>query len=389
MPKIPEIEGLRGWLAWAVVASHLPLILNIQWFGVGMFAPALGAWSVQLFILVSGFVISGLVIDKQERWSPFIIRRAFRIFPAYLVALALGAAFTPLAIEGLARAAWASDPLSWYWNSTVERHASTLAHPVEHWALHLTLLQGLVPNDVLPWSSVTLLGPAWSLSLEWQFYLIAPALVWAMRSRTWAPWLVLAAFISAELYRRGVFGEFGNYSSLLGGLWWFIIGMATRLSLPWLQKTAIPLAPTVFAAFGLCLVARDLTPVFIWIAFAALLSRPAPEAPLDQVFRKMASKLLASKTAMAAGARSYSVYVIHIPIMNLLVYLMPLDRLNQWEALIILTLAATGLTVIASELLYRYVEQPTIRLGARLAANADPPKSVRSRSTDNPEAVRR
>ena len=41
-----------------------------------------------------------------------------------------------------------------------------------HFAAHVLLLQGLIPQSLLPYAYITLLGPAWSLSTEWQFYLL-------------------------------------------------------------------------------------------------------------------------------------------------------------------------------------------------------------------------
>jgi len=41
---------------------------------------------------------------------------------------------------------------------------------------HLTMLHGAVPDQILPGSSITYLPPAWSISVEWQFYLVAPFL---------------------------------------------------------------------------------------------------------------------------------------------------------------------------------------------------------------------
>src|SRR5262245_43666122 len=107
MQRIWEIEGLRGCLAWTVVLSHLCIVLNYDAFGAIALSALAGRWAVILFVMVSGFVITGLVLERQERYAQFITRRAFRIFPAYLVALAIGAATTPLAVAGLSQADWA------------------------------------------------------------------------------------------------------------------------------------------------------------------------------------------------------------------------------------------------------------------------------------------
>ncbi|HYD86981.1 MAG TPA: acyltransferase [Vitreimonas sp.] len=363
-----EIEGLRAWLAWTVVVSHLFITLNVQDFGLGYFAPLAGAHAVSIFIMISGFVIAGLVIEQQESWPRYILRRAFRIYPAYLVALAVGAAATPLALQGLVATSWGGDPNSYYVSSLREGLASTEAHPWTHWALHLTLLQGVMPDNVLPWSSVAFVGPAWSLSLEWQFYLIAPALMWALRSPSWRAPVVIVAFACAVLFERGVFGTYSAPSTLLGGLWLFVIGMGCRLALPALKTTALPLSALALGAFGFGLLRPDLFPVAVWLAFFVLLMRPAPTGIIDRGVAAAAKVLFASPLAAALGARSYSVYIIHIPIMKLLLYALPLQAMTQWQALGCLAATALPLTLLASELLFRFVERPMIRLGQRLAS---------------------
>ncbi len=54
---------------------------------------------------------------------------------------------------------------------------SERAHPAAHLLAHLSLLNGLFPTNVLRDSSVTFLPPAWSISVEWQYYLLAPLIV--------------------------------------------------------------------------------------------------------------------------------------------------------------------------------------------------------------------
>ena len=46
-----------------------------------------GSGAVMIFMMLSGFVITGLLLTRKEAWLPFITRRAFRLFPAYWIAL--------------------------------------------------------------------------------------------------------------------------------------------------------------------------------------------------------------------------------------------------------------------------------------------------------------
>jgi peptidoglycan/LPS O-acetylase OafA/YrhL len=365
MPRFPEIEGLRAWLAWTVVVTHCFVVLNY----FPRIAQLLdGSDAVGVFVMISGFLITGLVLDRKETWGRFITRRAFRIFPAYLVALALGAVTQPLAVAGLATTTWGSDAWSWIFAARSGAVASIAEHPWAQWLLHLTLLQGIVPDNVLPWSSVSFVGPAWSLSLEWQFYLVAPALIWAMRSKVWAPCVVLMALIATYLFRQGMLGEYSNYANLAGGLWLFVIGIASRLALPTLKKIAPPFVAVAIAGLALAVTVDSLRQLGVWIAFVAFLARPASANILLNGLAKTVSALLASWLPRTLGERSYSVYVIHMPILELLLFVLPLHALTQIQAFALITPLAIILTLIASELMHRFVERPMIKMGAQLAA---------------------
>ncbi|HWA01153.1 MAG TPA: acyltransferase [Caulobacterales bacterium] len=379
MPRFPEIEGLRAWLAWSVVATHCFVSLN-YFPRVGQLLD--GGNIVAVFIMVSGFVIAGLVIDKQETWPRYILRRAFRIFPAYLVALPIGAFAVHLAVAGLATTAWGSDASSWFYGARSGEVEQVAQNPWPYWLLHVTLLQGLAPDNILPWSSVAFIGPAWSLSLEWQFYLIAPALIWLLRSRRWAALATLIAFAGAYLFKHQVFGVYSNYANLAGGLWLFVIGIASRLALPALKAMLPPFSAIAIAAAGFIPFANGIAPVLFWIAFVAFLARPPKQEFLaDRVASGFAGMLFASWLPRTLGARSYSVYVLHMPLLDILLYLLPLHALTQVQAFALLAPSVAVSTLIASELMYRFVERPMIRLGAQLAAPRLAPRPLESAQT--------
>ncbi|MES1201610.1 MAG: acyltransferase [Pseudomonadota bacterium] len=365
MPRFPEIEGLRAWLAWSVVATHCFVSLN-YFPRIGQILD--GGNFVAVFIMVSGFVITGLVIDRQESWPRYIVRRAFRIFPAYLVALPLGAYAVHLAVAALATTTWGSDASSWFYGARSGEIHEVARNPAPYWALHLTLLQGLVPDNVLPWSAISFIGPAWSLSLEWQFYLVAPAIIWLMRSRRWVALVVFVAFAGAYLFKHNVFGTFSSYSNLAGGLWLFVIGIASRLALPALKTMSLPFSAIAIAAAGFVPFANGVAPVLFWIAFVAFLARPAKsEFVIDRTTAGVGKALFASWLPTTLGARSYSVYVLHMPLLDILLYVLPLSRLTQVQAFMLLVPSLIIVTLIASELMYRFVEKPMIKLGAQLA----------------------
>ena len=100
MTKFPGLDGLRGWLAWTVVLDHIVFFsgFGLPWISRGQ-AQLAGVCAVMIFIILSGFVITHLVLEKKEPYGLYIARRALRIYPVYLLALLLGVATTFLTFK--------------------------------------------------------------------------------------------------------------------------------------------------------------------------------------------------------------------------------------------------------------------------------------------------
>lgn len=369
MPRFTAIEGLRAWLAWAVVFSHIGQCVGIDMLGGHWvwFARA-GETAVLVFIAISGFVISGLVLDKREPWPRYITRRAFRIFPAYWIAFAAALLTLPLAISAIQSTPWANDP-AYGWDNLMRGWAETIrAHTGAQLALHLTLLQGLVPDSVWPMTGTAVLGPAWSLTLEWQFYLVAPTLVWLMLQPRWRFPTVLATVLLASAFHEGVFGQFNLPTFLPGAAFIFIIGIGCRISFEEMKRASIGPEAALLCLFAGLLYADALWLALWLIVYGFLLNA---ERWNTSLIGRILHWMLQSKPAQYFGARSYSVYLIHLPILQLatwaIVTRMPV---TQTQLTLLLILVVTPLVLIASELLYRFVERPMILLGARFAGAA-------------------
>jgi len=162
-PRIPELDGLRGFAILQVISIHyfynptanLPAGLH---FLQSFFA--LGWTGVDLFFVLSGFLIGGILLDVRTSphyFKSFYIRRFFRIVPLYYLWL-----LCLVALVYLRGSALQAQP----------------AQPGIDWQLlgHFLFLQNLWAN----YSStlaVWWLGVTWSLAIEEQFYLVAPFLV--------------------------------------------------------------------------------------------------------------------------------------------------------------------------------------------------------------------
>jgi peptidoglycan/LPS O-acetylase OafA/YrhL len=155
-PPIPELDGVRG------IAILLVLLFHFQatrppWIPKALTYPMLLGWSgVDLFFVLSGFLITRILIETRASpnyFSAFYARRALRILPLYLVAVFL--AFRvglPLA----ERAGIPSDSGArlepWFW-------------------LHVSNWKSAFGQDFKP------LSHFWSLAIEEQFYAVWPLLV--------------------------------------------------------------------------------------------------------------------------------------------------------------------------------------------------------------------
>ncbi len=153
---ISELDGLRG-IAILVVMVHRFWPRSDQ--GVAADVAGAGWAGVDLFFVISGFLIAGILLDTRgegDYFRNFYARRVLRIFPLYyLFVIGVLIAFhsNPAFRES------AGSPL-WY-------------------LLHL----GNVPEGVLGNDVPYFLGPVWSLAIEEQFYLTFPWLVYALDRR--------------------------------------------------------------------------------------------------------------------------------------------------------------------------------------------------------------
>jgi peptidoglycan/LPS O-acetylase OafA/YrhL len=351
------IEGARAWLAWSVVGTHTALFT-----GLTMVVPH-GSWlhvpgddAVKVFIIISGFVITHLILTKHEPYGLYIARRFLRIFPAYLVSLALAILVAPLSFDAVEAYKY-TEP---YQHQDFLTLAQQYHHNLwEHVVAHLLLLQGAVSNAVLPDSQIMFLPAAWSLSLEWQFYLLAPAWIFALIR---FPIVTVAATLGIWLFwYKFLSDSYGLPSFLPGAGIYFLVGMGSRLLIKHLPKLdGYPFA-LVIASSALVLLSKNLAPLVIWVALLAYFQQPRNWAVLD------------SPLARAAGARSYSVYILHIPFIFLGLYLsVRILGLSLWPTVGLTAAVAVLGTLIGSELVFRYIETPAINFARSLGKRRAP-----------------
>lgn len=367
MQKFKAIESLRGWMAWWVVTGHaLQLIGGADLYFPGEIAiwVSQGKLAVQVFMIVSGFVITHLLVSQGEGYRDYILRRWFRLVPLFV---------TVTVISVSTRIFYVSSFISNPWAQGAEVRLDRLVLEKEYWLphllAHLSLLHGLIPNEVLEYAGSTFLSPAWSLSLEWQFYLIAPVLLLAMTRLPFA-WIAIAAVVVSVPAARGLFGHWQYQSFLLIALPFFFGGITSRLLLdrriPWLAGSLTVLSTLAYIeGYGLGQIKLLLVVAAIWFLFFFITARESGVIEVKSRLLDAISWLVAlNPVSTALGRISYSTYLAHIPIFAIVIGSgIMLAGSADRETIVIFTLAAVALTLPASFAFYRYIEQPGIRLG--------------------------
>ena len=201
--RVSEIDGLRGLAIFFVIIWHYVACLITPAEGSLLYylmLPLKIAWSgVDLFFVLSGFLIGGILIDAKDSESyfkTFYMRRFFRIFPLYYVWLAIFCVV--LALPGIPA----------YLYKVFNTEIPIWAYPLYLQNFFMTVRQTFGAE----W-----LGITWSLAIEEQFYLILPVTVRFLNIRTLtgaiiatilaAPVLRLILYFSGDTY-------FGPYTLL-------------------------------------------------------------------------------------------------------------------------------------------------------------------------------
>lgn len=193
--RYPEVDGLRGLAILMVVGHHYK------------FTPFVGA--VDLFFVISGFLIGGILMDKKDApnyFGAFYARRTCRIFPLYYLVLLLF--FVLLAASGSLEWLFGERALEWLFGN-----------PLPAWS-YATFTQNLgiaPPPGGTEGGGSHWLGVTWSLAVEEQFYLVLPLLIWFV-SRKRLPYLLVGLILAAPLLRVLVINFYPH-----GDLLWYAL----------------------------------------------------------------------------------------------------------------------------------------------------------------------
>jgi exopolysaccharide production protein ExoZ len=179
--RFRSMEGIRGLAILLVFFVHYHTLFSPYTnsssltFRISELSWGLGQSGVDLFFVLSGYLIYGAVIRKPVSYLKFMRRRVQRIYPTFLCvfALYLILCFVFPSVSKLPADAWDA---------------------TKYVLLNLTLLPGIFP--IAP-----LITVAWSLSYEFFFYISIPLLVMLTAMRRWKRWHRVTFFLALTVLR--------------------------------------------------------------------------------------------------------------------------------------------------------------------------------------------
>jgi len=368
MQRVKAFESLRGLLAVWVIAYHACLTAGMHaetWpFPFSLLGK--GDYAVDMFIILSGFVIFALLDNSRETYGIFIIRRAFRLYPVYLVCLAVSMALMPLFISTL-------KALPWWHPSTLIR-LKNLSDSIHYFwpqlILHLTLLHGLVPGVVLPSTDYAFIGQAWSISLEWQFYLVAPLYYKWISERNFSRVLLLSFALILMWYFVPAGIAFLPKSAYL-----FFVGITAYFGYRFAVRQKALLTQSASLIITLPILFATLTSSVPLILFALIYSLVLGTVlmPRNGIISAV-SRFFEGGSLLYLGRISYCLYLTHMIFIYVCAHFLTfvfqnhLSHPSQWVFFATLFLSALAGTLLVSALLSQYVEYPLLNFGKRITA---------------------
>lgn len=303
--RFAVLDGWRGVAALGVAAYHFQVYSHV-------FASRFVQGSylfVDFFFVLSGFVIAHAYAGRLEQGGDiveFVLRRFGRLWPLHIAVLAFLLAIELLKLY-VARHGWMQfanapfDPAgrdSW----------SSLSS-------NILLIQGLGIEHGLTWNE-----PSWSISTEFWTYLVFAALAWSGRRALaiGAGACIATGFIAAAVAGRhmDLSYDFGFFRCILGFFTGYVVfrvwrGAAARPP-RWIGALEAPalIAVALFVTYG----GNSRAAVTAPLLFALVV--------LIFAFEKgFVSRLMRARPAAALGAWSYSIYMVHVPIEDIAVWL--------------------------------------------------------------------
>lgn len=345
-----HIDGLRALAVLAVLLFHL---------GVS-FVPG-GYVGVDVFFVISGFLITGILKNELDAsgtidFKRFFIRRIRRLLPALMIVslvtfLFAALVFSPNHLQRISGALASALMISsnvFFWLEADYFDTSTQLKPFLH---------------------------TWSLSVEWQFYLVLPFVMFVLYKMSLRklilPTLIVASLLS--IYLNLKFGEgsitrvslyfpfladslsdgkstifylifFRVFEFCIGGIILWIPALKQRLHFLYNIIFWVGLGFVLYSIFSF-------TEEILFPYWYGLLPCIGSALVIYSGAKASNNSILTNRLSIAIGQLSYSLYLIHWPVIVFWHYLGDTFKYQQ-------QLAITLISFVLSVILYKYVEQP-------------------------------
>jgi peptidoglycan/LPS O-acetylase OafA/YrhL len=354
----PRIDQLR-WLAAALVfLFHF----HLEYRGLGA-AGLSSPWTalvieghtgVGLFFTLSGFLFMQIALhQRQIVYRDFVRNRVLRILPLYLVVY--------LVATSIGRDKFQPQDLLYLFVSNL----------------------GLAPT-----SGTVITGAAWTISLEFLFYMVFPFLArFTMERgvRYLAGWLVLLLFFKAAAYTVNTNSTLMYFSTWVGRFDQFLIGMAAAMTYaryaPQFQKLAPLLLPASVALVVFDTALMHQSASFLnaprapfWIIWSMLEGAGWALVILAWVGFRPRLPNLVERALNHGGKISFSFYLLHMGLLHILAQQVGLVRPTGigWLDASIMVVGAYAATWVLATLSYHIIEEPFLRMRRSYGAARQP-----------------
>jgi peptidoglycan/LPS O-acetylase OafA/YrhL len=372
---IAALDGVRGLAILMVMGVHFigdqEPVTRFEHFlqRLGNY----GIWGVDLFFVLSGFLITGILYDsklKPRFFRNFYVRRTLRIFPIYYAVLAVLFLVVPL-VPVLRTAAL----------------EESSRHQAWAWLYGTNIYLAIKDAWTLPY-----IGHFWSLAVEEHFYLVWPLVVFAC-SRATLLRVCVGAILSAIALRIGLaltgFGEVTQYvlspcrlDALCAGSFLAVAARpagivtlvpASRPALYASGAVVLALSALHVATTSLDAVTLPLRTTVLAIFFGALLILSISVEPMS-----LLGRFFTSGTMRFLGKYSYGLYLFH----GIIGYVLVERGTQEWITSIVgshlLGMAAyavggAGVSLLVAILSYELFEKHFLRLKDRFAPSEQRP----------------
>jgi peptidoglycan/LPS O-acetylase OafA/YrhL len=330
----PDVDGLRALSVVAVFAFHL-----------GFFSTPGGFIGVDVFFVISGYLIGGLVNGQMEQgtfsYARFYERRIRRIFPALAVVL--------IATTILAVLVFFPVRLADYAHSLV---AAVLSYSNIYFWLSTSYFADAADSQVLLHT--------WSLAVEEQFYILLPPFL-ALVHR-WMPRRIvtMVAAVALVSFAVSVWGAHAAQSATFylpfTRAWELLLGVL--IAIHPIRVLDRPVLRNAVAAIGLAMILFAILTLSEFEPFPGLNAAPvclgtAMVIAAGARGATLAGALLSIGPARWIGKLSYSIYLWHWPVIVMWKRVELGDPLSHADEI-----AIVGLTLLLSYITWKFVEQP-------------------------------